>query len=414
MAGRHHQTMPIAEARALPLMRGPAGMLIIMAAAQPLAFSVWVALLNNFVVERAGFTGVEIGWLQTVREIPGFLAVGVIFLLLLVREQRFALICLAMLGLAVSVTAMFPSFQGLLITTLIGSIGFHYYETANQSLQLQWLTREEAPIVLGRLIAVAAASSFAAYGLILLLWSLLDMGYGVIYAVSGLLTAAAALFCRLYYPTFKTPVQQRQSIVLRRRYWLYYLLEFMSGARRQIFVVFAAFMMVERFGFSVPMVTGLMMVTFAMNVVIAPIIGRMVANLGERTALLIEYFGLLFVFLAYGWVYLFGWGAVIGALLYLVDHALFALSLSLKTYFQKIADPADMAPSMAVAFSINHIAAVFLPAALGYLWIVNPSAVFYLGAGLAACSILLSALIPRHPAPGHETILTRRGVSIAE
>ena len=120
----------------LPFWRGPLALLLIMAAAMPVAFSTWSALLNNFVVERAAFTGVDIGWLQTVREIPGFLAVGAILVFMAMREQVVALLSLVLLGLAVAATGFFPSFHGLLITTLLGSIGFHYYETANQALQL--------------------------------------------------------------------------------------------------------------------------------------------------------------------------------------------------------------------------------------------------------------------------------------
>ncbi len=403
----------LAEARRLPLWRGPTGLLLVMAAGMPLAFSVWSALLNNFVVERAGFTGVEIGWLQTVREIPGFLAIGVIAIIIFVREQVLALVSLVMLGAAVAVTAWFPSFQGLLITTMIGSIGFHYYETVNQSLQLQWLDKAEAPRVLGWLIAAASAASFAAYGLILLIWMQLGGGYEVIYMIAGAATLAIAVGCWFAYPQFESPHPQRKRMVLRRRYWLYYVLQFLAGARRQIFVVFAAFMMVERFGMSVPQVTGLFMVTFAANVVVAPLIGRMVGGLGERVALSIEHAGLLAVFLAYAGLYAFGWGVLIAAALFVVDHLFFALSIALKTYFQKIGDPGDIAPTAAVAFTINHIAAVFLPAALGYLWIVDPAAVFYLAAGMAATSLALALLIPRHPEPGHETILSRRAAPAA-
>ena len=117
---------------AFSLRHTPVGLLFLMAFAMPLGFSTWLALLNNFTVEVASFTGVEIGWLQTVREIPGFLAVGVIAVLLVMREQTLALLSLVALGGAVAITAIFPSFAGLLITTLIGSIGFHYYETVNQ------------------------------------------------------------------------------------------------------------------------------------------------------------------------------------------------------------------------------------------------------------------------------------------
>jgi hypothetical protein len=399
--------MDLETARTLPAWRGPVGLLMLMAAGMPLAFSVWTALLNNFVVEAAGFTGVEIGWLQTVREIPGLLAIGVIAVLLVLREQVVAVVCLVTLGFAVAVTAWFPSFQGLLITTVIGSVGFHYFEAVNQSLQLQWLGKAEAPRVLGRLIAVGSAAAFVAYAAILALWIWLDAGYAAIYLSAGLATAAIAVFCWLAYPQFEAPVVQRRGVVLRRRYWLYYLLQLLAGARRQIFVVFATFMLVERFGFTVPVVTAIFMVTFAVNVVAGPLIGRLVERWGERTALGIEYLGLLGVFLAYGGIYAFGWGAAVAIGLYIVDHVFFALALSLKTYLQKIADPSDIAPTAAMAFTINHIAAVMLPAALGYLWMVAPGAVFLLAAGLALASFGLALMVPRHPAPGHETVFTR-------
>jgi hypothetical protein len=399
--------VPLAEARALPFWRGPTGLLLVMAAAMPLAFSVWSALLNNFVVERAGFTGVEIGWLQTVREIPGFLAIGVILVIVFVREQVLALVSLVTLGLATAVTAWFPSFHGLLLTTLIGSIGFHYYETVNQSLQLQWLEKARAPQALGWLISIGSAASFVAYGLILVIWLRFGGGYGLIYVLGGLTTAIVAVVAWFAYPQFESPTPQRKTMVLRRRYWLYYALQFMAGARRQIFIVFAAFMMVERFGFTVPQVTGLFMLGFAANVAFAPLIGRMVGWIGERRAIAIEQAGLLALFLGYGGLYAFGWGVAVAAALYVVDQVLFALSLSLKTYFQKIADPRDIAPTAAVAFTINHVAAVFLPASLGYLWIRDPAMVFHLAAAMASVSLGLALLIPRHPVPGRETVFAR-------
>jgi hypothetical protein len=104
----------------------------------------------------------------------------------------------------------------------------------------------------------------------------------------------------------------------------------------------------------------------------------------------------------------------VAATLYVLDHLFFAMALALKTYFQKIADPADIAPTAAVAFTINHIAAVFLPAGLGYLWLLSPAAVFVAAAGMAGGSFALALLIPRHPAPGHETIFAPRLTQAAQ
>lgn len=77
-------------------------------------------------------------------------------------------------------------------------------------------------------------------------------------------------------------------------------------------------------------------------------------------------------------------------------------------------DPQDIAPTAAVAFTINHISAVFLPALLGYLWVTSPGGVFVLAAGMAATSLALALMIPRHPEKGHETVLSRKVVAPAQ
>jgi hypothetical protein len=378
-----------------------------MAFAMPIAFATWSALLNNFVVEAAGFDGADIGWLHTVREIPGFFAIGVILLILFVREQVLALVSLVLLGVATALTATFPDLGWLLFITLMSSIGFHYYETVNQSLQLQWIDKKRAPQVLGWLLSVGSGATLLAYLLIVVTWRAYDLSYELVYWVAGGATAAVALICFALFPQFESPDPQTKRMVLRRRYWLYYALQFMSGARRQIFVVFAGFMMVERYGFEVHEITALFMGTLLANMIAAPLLGRVVARFGERLALIVEYGGLASIFLLYAGLYVYDWGPSMAAALYVLNHIFFALALAIKTYFQKIAAPGDIAPTAAVAFTINHIAAVFLPAALGYLWLTSPVSVYLLAASMAGVSLLLSLLVPRHPEPGRETLLVR-------
>ncbi|WP_342076767.1 MFS transporter [Yoonia sp. SS1-5] len=402
------------DAMHLPFWRRPEALLFVMAMAMPVAFATWSALLNNFVIEVAGFDGSDIGWLHTVREIPGFFAVGVIALIIFIREQVLGLVSLVMLGAATAVTAQFPQMAGILTVTMLSSIGFHYYETVNQSLQLQWLDKARAPQMLGWIISAGAGATIVVYLLIVLSWEALGLTYTIVYWLSGGFTALVALLCLFAYPQFESPHPQNKTMVLRRRYWLYYALQFMSGARRQIFVVFAGFMMVERFGYQVNEITQLFLLTLVINMIVAPMLGKLVAVFGERRALIFEYAGLCGVFFAYGGIYYFGWGVVLAATLYVVNHIFFSLALAIKTYFQKIADPEDIAPTAAVAFTINHIAAVFLPAGLGYLWLQSPGLVFLAAAGMAIVSLLLSMLIPRHPAPGHETIFQRRLLAVAE
>lgn len=402
------------DAHALPFWQRPITLLFLMAAAMPIAFSTWSALLNNFVVEVAAFDGKDIGLLHTVREIPGFLAIGVIAVLLVVREQVLGLLSLVLLGVASAVTAWFPTLGGLLMITLLSSIGFHYYETVNQSLQLQWLDKKRAPQILGWLMAAGSGATLLAYVLIVMTWETFGLSYNFVYLASGGLCAAIAIFAFLAYPQFEATTPQRKQLILRKRYWLYYLLQFFAGARRQIFTVFAGFMMVELFGFKVHEITALYLINLVANMVFAPLMGRVVARWGERNALLFEYAGLVVVFLAYGGIYYFGWGVFVASVLYIVDHMFFALALALKTYFQKIADPGDIAPTAAVAFTINHISAVVLPVILGLLWVVSPASVFLFAAAIASGSFLLALLIPLDPVVGRETIFSRGFAAPAE
>lgn len=401
----------IFEVSGLPFWRRPISLLFIMAVAMPIAFSVWSALLNNFVIQIADFDGSDIGLLHTVREVPGFLAIGVILIIMFLREQTLGLISLALLGVATALTAYFPSVSGLLIITLISSFGFHYFETVNQSLQLQWLPKEKAPQIIGWLVGAGSIATLIVYLGIIIGWQKLELSFNFIYLTSGGLTALIAILCLLFFPTFKTETKQITKLVLRRRYWLYYALQFLSGARRQIFVVFAGFMMVEKFGFEVHQLTALLLINLAINIFVAPLFGHFIAHFGERRALIIEYLGLVFVFVAYGGIYLFDWGVVLAATLFVLDHLFFGLRMALKTYFQKISAPEDIAPTAAVAFTINHIAAVFLPVLLGLLWLISPAIVFMVAALLAFLSFTLALLVPRFPDIGNETLLVLKTYS---
>jgi hypothetical protein len=389
--------------------RRPEVLLIVMALAMPLSFSTWQALLNNFVIEEASFTGVEIGILQSLREVPGFLAFTVVFVLLVLREQTFALVSLCLLGIGTAITGFFPFAIGLYCTTVLMSTGFHYFETIRQSLALQWVDKAQAPVFLGQMIAVASLSGLAAFGLIYLAFEVFDLGMRWVYLLGGATTLVLTLVAWTKFPRFPAKVEQHKRLFLRRRYWLYYAIVFMAGARRQIFVVFAGFLMVEKFGFSVKAMTLMFLANLFMNVIMAPLIGKLIGRWGERRALTCEYIGLIGVFLGYAFVT----SPFVAVGLYIVDHLFFAMSIAIKTYFQKIADPADIASSMGVSFTINHIAAVVIPVLFGLLWIISPSAVFLAGAAMAVLSLALARMVPPTPTQKIVSVFTRAPAAVA-
>lgn len=376
----------------------PEILLFIMAAAMPLAIGTWLALLNNFAIERAAFTGVEIGILQSLREIPGFLSFAVVFVLLLMREQTLALVSLLLLGIGTAATGYFPSAIGLYATTVLMSTGFHYYETVNQSLQLQWFEKTTAAHNMGRMVAIGSFASLLVYGLIWMMLDILDVTMETVYLIGGGATVSIVVFCWLVFPYFPQKVEQHKKVILRKRYWLFYALQFLGGARRQIFVVFAGFLMVEKFGFDAAAISIMFLVNGALNMICAPQIGKLIGRWGERRSLTVEYIGLVIIFLGYAFVQ----NPWIAVALYILDHLFFSMAIAMKTYFQKIADPRDMAPTAGVSFTINHIAAVVLPAAYGGIWIISPAAVFITGAALAFASLVLSRFVPLLPEAGNE------------
>ncbi|MBW1704035.1 MAG: MFS transporter [Deltaproteobacteria bacterium] len=356
--------------------------LVVLTIASTLGLQAWLTLFNNFAVEVVGLQGKHIGVIQSVREIPGFLALLAVYVMLIVREHRLSAISILSLGLGLGATGLFPSYSGLLITTIIMSFGFHYYETTNQSLTLQYFDEKTSPWVFGRLRSLAAASSIAVGIFIYLVAPLLS--FIQIYLLIGGLIAAAAVWGLLQEPTDRDIVPQRKRMIFRRKYWLFYFLTFMGGARRQIFMAFAVFLLVKRFSFSVQEVTALFVINNLINYFLAPLIGKSIVRFGERKVLSLEYSILIFIFLAYAKVE----SRIVVAILYILDHIFFNFAMAIRTYFQKVGDPRDIAPSMAVGFTINHIAAVFLPAIGGILWMVDYRIPFVAGAFMSLVSLV--------------------------
>jgi hypothetical protein len=385
------------------ILHSKKALLYIMAISMTFSFSAWMSLLNNFVIEVASFDGSQIGILQAIREIPGFLAFTVVLVTIIIAQQRLAYISIMLLGLGTAITGIFPGVFGLYITTIIMSTGFHYLETLNQSLSLQWLTKKEAPIVLGKLAATRSFTAVLSLGLIYVMMKFFSVEYKEVYLFFGGITFFIGLVSWVMFKHFDDDIVQDKKLRLKKEYWLFYVLTFFAGARRQIFVVFAGFLLVEKFGVDIHNMVMLLIANHILNIYLAPKIGKFITRFGESISLKIEYIGLLLVFTAYAFVE----NLYLAYFLFLIDHLLFSMAIALKTYFQKIADPKDIASASAVSFTINHVAAVVLPVLLGLVWLYSHSLVFLIGSLIAVSSLLLSFLIPKEPKPGNETRLVK-------
>lgn len=361
--------------------------LIVLTICSTAGLQCWRTLFDNFSVNVVGLEGSHIGALQSIREIPGFLALLVTYVILVIKEHRLSALSIVILGAGVFFTGFFPSFTGLIITTLIMSFGFHYYETTCQSLTLQYFDKQSAPIVISAQKSSAAAANIAVGIIIFLIAPFLS--YKAMYVLFGIVIIGGGLWAFSRKPENKDIVVQNKRLILRKKYWLYYFLTFMGGARRQIFMAFAVFLLVKKFGFTVQQITLLFLINNVINFFINPMIGRFIIRFGERKLLSAEYFSLILIFIAYAYVN----SKIIVGVLYVLDHVFFSFATGINTYFQKIGDPEDYAPTAAVGFTINHIAAVVLPVIGGMLWMVDYKIPFIAGAAFSLISLSLVQLI---------------------
>jgi len=339
--------------------------LFLLTVSTAIGFQGWRTLFNNFAVDHIGLDGLMIGAIQSFREVPGFLVFTVVFVLLLVKEEKLIIVSSILMGIGILITGMFPSFWGLMVTTFLMSVGFHYFETINQSLTLQHFDLLEAPKVFANLKSVTALFNICVGGLVFLLSKVADFESS--YLILGFLVIIISLWAMLRIPKADQSVTQQKKMVIKKKYWLFYMLNFLSGARRQIFVVFSVLLLVEKYHFSLVQITTLFVLNNVLAIFTNPYIAKSINKFGEKKVLYFEYIFLAIIFLSYALIE----SAWVVAMLYVLDHLFFNLSIGIKTYFQKIAEPKDIAPSMAVGFAINHIAAVVLPVLGGYVWLMN-------------------------------------------
>jgi hypothetical protein len=350
----------------------------------------WLALFTNFAKEVVGVNGFQIGVVQAVREIPGFLTFMVMYVLLIMKEHRLSAWSVVLLGIGIGATGFFTTFPGLLMTTVIMSIGFHYFETTNKSLTVQYFDMNDAPIVFARLRGYGALANITVGSIV---WALsYILPYRFNFLILGVFISFAGIYMLSKNPSNYPGLHRQNQLVLRRKYWLYYSLNFLSGARRQIFIVFAVFLLVEKYKLGVGTVAGIYVLNYALTYLTNSYISKAINVYGERVVLSLESASLFLLFLGYAFIENV-WVVII---LYVFDSIFFNFSIGLNTYLQKTADPGDLSQSTAVGYTINHISAVVIPVIGGSLWLINWRLPFIIGACLTVVSLYFTQKIKTH------------------
>ena len=366
--------------------------------------SVWRAMFNNFAVERIGVGADAIGWIQSVRELPGLLAFVVAFLALIFKEMRIMAVSLIFLGIGIIFTGQATTISFLLVATLVMSLGFHYFNPGNNGLILMSIKKEETPKVMGQLKSLGAIAAVLASGSVYLFID--SLGYESMFMIVGSLVAIGGVILFIVGKGGHHLPSQRK-VRLRKRYWLFYTLAFLMGSRRHIFTTFAPFLLVQAYGIDVKMMSLLLLINSLMNIYVFQKVGKLVTRFGERAVLTFAFAALIPVFLGYAYV------AILPVLcvLFVIDNVLFGFNLAMPTYLQKISvSPEELTANMSLQETINHISAVIVPVAGGTIWILfGAQAPFLAGVGIAVISLVLARMIRTGNTESHEALLTKGG-----
>lgn len=345
-------------------------------------FGVQLSLFNNFIVDRLGIEPHHLGYVEALREVPGFL--NVFFLALIVRSAPsvIAAASLAVMGLGLMAYAGVDSVPTLALYSLVWSLGFHCWIPLESAMALTFSPDGNKGRWLGQLRSVHSLAWLLA--IVACMYLLPHMRYEGMFVLAGACTVAGGI-ALLFAPRRQGPPGERR-LVLTRRYSLFYLLNFLQGCRKQMFITFAIFALVKVHGMQVETTMVLVLINQILLTLTSPILGRMVDRFGERLMLTLSYSGLIFVFLGYALVE----HLVTLYVLYCVDNLIFFGSIALTTYAHKIVPAEELKPTLAMGVTMNHVAAVLAPLIGGLVWhFFGYQVIFLTGAGLALVSLVV-------------------------
>ena len=353
-------------------------------------FGILFGLFNNFIVDRLGIEADELGYMESLREVPGFLNALFIALMIRFAPPIVAGFSLILMGLGLAAHAEANSFLDVLIFSFVWSLGFHAWIPLNSAMALAYSEGDEKGKPLGQLRSVESLAMLAA--ILLCLFTVDVLEFEGLFSVGGGITIIGGL--AIMFAARQLQTEREPRLVMRKRYSLYYLLSFLGGWRRQIFTTFALYALVKEYGTDRNTIIMLVLINQFVVFICSPIVGAVVDKLGERIMLSASYLGLIFVFIGYAFLknvnHLY--------ILYCVDNFLFIGGIALTTYLNKISPPKDLKPTLAMGVTMNHIAAVVGPMIGGLAWIkFGYHVVFVGGSAVAVISLIATQWIKTHP-----------------
>jgi len=356
------------------------------------AMTLQLGLNANFVGQEMKLTGLQQGLLETFRETCGITALLVLAVLAGLPEPLIGAVMLVLLGTGLSAYAFVRTYTWLVLASLVWSQGLHVWMPLPNSMALALAEPNRSGRRLGQ---IAAAGSIGSAAGLAIAWLLTRAGAPIrpLWLLAGAAAIVGALCCVGVFRRIKAPGER---LVFRRRYGLYYLLCFLEGWRKQIFLAFAGFMLVRRHGTPLSTMLALWMAIQVCGWLGAPIVGRLIDRFGERPMLMVYYTAMTMVFVGYAAIDI----PAVLYVLFVADSAFFVFAMALTTYVNRIAPPGEHTPTLSMGVAMNHVAAVLMPLIGGLLWeLAGYRWAFVVGALVAAASVGVAMLVPARAAP---------------
>lgn len=316
---------------------------------------------TNFFVGVLGLSGSQVLWLAGIREIPGLSLMFIAALIMHLPLSRRAAVSLVLMGIGYGMYSTVQSYSALIAVALIGSLGFHNWMPLQSALSLGLSAKEDSGRVLGSLSSVGALASIVGMGGVALLATSLPLR--AFYILGGVaMIVAGALVSRL--PTKIGDTREEEPrLLLKRRYWLYYVLVFFEGSRMQVFGAFGTLVLVQHYGLGPREISLLLLASGIVNFLAGPRLGHLIDRIGERKTLSGSYVALALCFVGYATVHN-AW--FLGAMLIGIN-LLVTLRIGLSTYVNRVAPPEELTPTLSAGVSINHITSVTMSLLAGTL-----------------------------------------------
>jgi predicted MFS family arabinose efflux permease len=336
------------------------------------ASGIFIATLNNYLSEIHSLGAEARGWLEFPRELPGFLIMFVAGAMLTVfRETQMAAAAMLLSAVgAVGLGFLAPTHAALVVFIVIWSLGDHIIFAVEGPIGLKLAKGGKEGRRLGQFGGARNLGTILGVGAIFVLAQLLGDRFSLFYAIA----AASALIAGILYAGLDVGRGDAPSrrLVFKKKYRLFYTISALFGIRKQIFLAFGAWVLVEIHDVSVSTIALLYFIASTIGVVFRPLLGEVIDWLGERTVLAVDELLLLGICLTYAFAGdVLSGKAVLWALsaAYILDIILFALRVARTTYLKKIADePTDITPTISMGITIDHAVAMSLPVVSGYIW----------------------------------------------